>query len=150
MLGINKNFVKKIVKIILFFTIFLISACAGTGTKNLSAVNFEVPDNDSAVFVVRKKRYMASAGLIKIVLDGQEVAQLGIGEMERVAISPGNHKISAQIGNILQLGVQSDNEAFIAEKGKSYFFIADYDQGFFTAKWSLTPTTKEGFQSATN
>jgi hypothetical protein len=141
---------KNIVKITLIFTIFLISACAGTGTKNLSAINFEVLDNDSAVFVVRKKRYTASAQLIKIVLDGQEVAQLGVGEMERVQISPGSHKISAQIGNILGLGIQADNEAFIAEKGKSYFFIADYDQGFFTSKWSLTPTTKTGFQSVAN
>ena len=49
------------------FFIFLTS-CTGTGTKNLSAINFEVPDNDFAVFVVRKKRYTASAQLVKISL----------------------------------------------------------------------------------
>ena len=135
--------------IVLFITGFL-TACTGTGTKNLSAINFEVPDNNSAVFVVRKSRFAASGGLVKISLDGQEVAQLGIGEMERIAISPGSHKISASIGNILQIGIQADNEAFVAEKGKSYFFIADYEQGFFTTKWTLTPTTKAGFQSVAN
>ena len=100
--------------------------------------------------MVRKKRYTASGQLVKILLDGQEIAKLGVGEMERVSISPGSHKISAKISNVLGIGIQADNEAFVAEKGKSYFFIADYDQGFFTSKWSLTPTTKAGFQSVAN
>ena len=135
--------------IILFVSGFL-TACAGTGTTNLSAINLEVPSDDSAVFIIRKKKFQASLGLVKVLVDGQEVAKLGIGEMERVAISPGSHKVSVTVGDVLQLGIGGDVEAFIAEKGKSYFFIADYDQGFFTSKWSLTPTTKTGFQSVAN
>lgn len=136
--------------LIFIFTAIVLTACAGTGTKNLSAISFEIPEDESAIFIVRKKRYVASAGLIKISLDGQEIAKLGIGEMERVTVSPGSHKVSASIGNILQLGVQADSHAFVAEKGKSYFFIADIDEGFFTTKWTLTPTTKDGFQSVIN
>ena len=136
--------------LIFIFTATVLTACAGTGTKNFSAISFEVPSNESAVFVVRKKRYVASAGLIKIILDGREIAQLGIGEMEKVPIQPGSHKVEAKIGNILQLGIQGDVHAFIAEKGKSYFFIADYDPGLLTAKWSLTPTTESGFRGAAN
>ena len=56
--------------LIFIFTATVLTACVGTGTKNLSAINFEVPDNDFAVFVVRKKRYTASAQLVKILLDG--------------------------------------------------------------------------------
>ena len=135
--------------IILFVSGFL-TACAGTGTTNLSAINLEVPSDDSAVFIIRKKKFQASLGLVKVLVDGQEVAKLGVGEMERVAISPGSHKVSVAAGDVLQLGMAGDVEAFIAEKGKSYFFIADYHQGFWNAKWTLTPTTKDGIRSAAN
>jgi len=136
--------------LIFIFTATVLTACAGTGTRNLSAINLEVPDDDSAVFIVRKKKFQASLGLVKVLVDGREVAKLGVGEMERVAISPGSHKVSVTVGDVLQLGMGGDVEAFIAEKGKSYFFIADYDQGFWSAKWTLTPTTKDGFTSAAN
>ena len=136
--------------LIILFVSGLLTACVGTGTKNLSAINLEVPSDDSAVFIVRKKKYQASLGLVKVLVDGQEVAKLGIGEMERVAISPGSHKVTVTTGDVLQLGMGGDNAAFIAEKGKSYFFIADYEQGFWSAKWTLTPTTKDGFRSAAN
>lgn len=139
----------KYLLIVLFFSAFL-SACAGTGTTNLSAINLEAPSGDSAVFIVRKKKFQASLGLVKVLVDGQQVAKLGVGEMERVAISPGSHKVSVAAGDVLQLGMGGDVEAFIAEEGKSYYFIADYEQGFWNAKWSITPTTKSGFKSAAN
>ena len=57
---------------------------------------------------------MASAALPKILLDGQEIARLGIGEMERMNISPGPHKIQTKIGNVLQLGITGDASSFVA------------------------------------
>ena len=118
--------------------------------KKYIAINFEVPAEDSAIFIVRKKKYFGSASLVKILVDGREVGKLGIGEMERIAISPGSHKINVKIGSILQAGIGGDASAFIAEKGKSYFFIADMEAGLFAGKWSITPTTKSGFQQVLN
>ena len=138
-------------KLVLFlFLIPVLSGCAGTGTKNYSSISYETPSDQAVLFVGRKSRYVGSAALPKILLDGQVVAKLGIGEMERVNISAGSHKLQTKIGNILQIGVGSDSAAFIAEKGKKYFFIIDYDQGFFSAKWKLTETTENGFQGALN
>ena len=135
--------------IVLFLT-SLLAACAGTGTKNFSALNLEASADDAVIFIVRKKKFQASLGLVKVKVDGREVAKLGIGEMERVTISPGNHKVSVSAGDVLQIGMGSDTTAFIAEKGNSYYFIADYHQGFWNAKWTITPTTKSGFTSAAN
>ena len=144
------TFVKFKYFLIFIFTATILTSCAGTGTTNLSAINFEVPTEDSAIFIVRKKKYFGSAALVKILVDGREVGKLGVGEMERIAISPGSHKINVKIGSILQAGIGGDATAFIAEKGKSYFFIADIEQGFFSGKWSITPTTKDGFQQVLN
>ena len=135
-----------------FFIAFLlfVTACTGTGTKNYSSVSYEAPSDQAVLFVGRKSRYIASGTLPKILLDGQEIAKLGIGEMERVNISAGSHKLQTKIGNILQIGIGSDSAAFIAEEGKKYFFIIDFDQGFFSAKWKLTETTENGFQGSLN
>lgn len=128
----------------------VLASCAGTGTSSISMINLEVGKDESVAFFVRKKKYMASLGLVKVVMDGQEVGKLGIGEMERVRVNPGAHNINVSIGNILQLGTGSDATAFIAEKGKAYYFIVDYEQKLFSAQWTITETSAAGFKKALN
>ena len=136
-------------KLVLFlFLVSVLSGCAGTGTKNYGAISYDAPSDQAVLFVGRKNRFIASGALPKILLDGREVAKLGIGEMQRVNISTGSHKIQTKIGNILQIGIGSDSASFVAEKGKKYFYIIDFDQGFFSSKWKLTETTENGFQGA--
>jgi hypothetical protein len=137
-------------KFIIISLLFFLSACAGTGTKNYSSISYEAPSDQAVLFVGRKNRYVASAALPKILLDGQEIAKLGVGEMERLNISVGPHKLQTKIGNILQLGTGGDSTSFVAEKGKKYFFIIDYDQKLFSANWSIVETTEGGFQGSLN
>ena len=106
--------------------------------------------DETAAFFVRKKRFVASAGLVKIALDGNEIGKLGVGEMERISIEPGSHTARVTISNLLQAGIGGDAVAFNAEEGKAYYFIVDYDQGLFTGKWSITETSKNGFTKALN
>ena len=137
-------------KYFLIAVLLFVTACTGTGTKNYGAISYDAPSDQAVLFVGRKNRVIASGALPKILLDGREVAKLGIGEMQRVNISTGSHKIQTKIGNILQIGIGSDSAAFVAEKGKKYFYIIDFDQGFFSSKWKLTETTENGFQGALN
>ena len=137
-------------KYFLIAVLLFVTACTGTGTKNYGAISYDAPSDQAVLFVGRKNRFIASGALPKILLDGREVAKLGIGEMQRVNISTGSHKIQTKIGNILQIGIGSDSASFIAEKGKKYFYIIDFDQGFFSSKWKLTETTENGFQGALN
>lgn len=137
-------------KIFLLIIFFALTACAGTGTKNYSSISYEAPSDQAALFVGRKNRYMASAALPKILLDGKEIAKLGVGEMERLNVSVGAHKLQTKIGNVLQLGTGGDSTSFVAEKGKKYYFIIDYDQKMFSANWTIMETTEGGFQGSLN
>ena len=143
---------KKIVNklLIVLFILPVLASCAGTGTKNYSSINYEAPSDQAVLFVGRKNRFMAGGALPKILLDGQEIAKLGVGEMERLNISAGPHKLQTKIGNILQLGIGSDATSFVAEKGKKYFFIIDFDQKLFSSNWSIVETTEGGFQGSLN
>ncbi len=143
-----KNKINKL--LILLFLLPVLASCAGTGTKNYGSINYDAPADQAVLFVGRKNRYVASAALPKILLDGQEIARLGIGEMERMNISPGPHKIQTKIGNVLQLGITGDASSFVAEKGKKYFFIIDYDQKMFSGNWEIIETTESGFQGSLN
>ena len=129
---------------------FALTACAGTGTKNYSSISYEAPTDQAALFIGRKSRYVASAALPKILLDGKEIARLGVGEMERLNVSVGAHKLQTKIGNILQLGTGGDSTSFVAEKGKKYYFIIDFDQKMFSANWTIIETTEGGFQGSLN
>ena len=116
----SKYISTKVILLVFFFS--LLVGCAGTGTKNYSSINYEAPSDQSVVFVGRVNRYIASAGLVSIVIDGEEIGKLGIGEMERLNVSPGSHKIQTKIGNILQVGVGGDATAFVAKPGKNISF----------------------------
>ena len=134
----------------LLIIFFALTACAGTGTKNYSSISYEAPTDQAALFIGRKNRYVASAALPKILLDGKEIAKLGVGEMERLNVSVGAHKLQTKIGNVLQLGMGGDSTSFVAEKGKKYFFIIDYDQKLFSSNWTILETTEGGFQGSLN
>lgn len=140
----------KLKSLIFLFLLSVLASCAGTGTKNYGTISYEAPTDQAVVFIGRTNKYMASAGLVKIILDGSEIGKLGIGEMERVNISAGSHKIQSKIGNVIQLGVQGDTSSFVAEKGKKYFFIVDFNQKLFSSQWKITETTENGFQSSIN
>ena len=137
-------------KFFLLIIFFALTACAGTGTKNYSSISYEAPTDQAALFIGRKSRYVASAALPKILLDGKEIARLGVGEMERLNVSAGAHKLQTKIGNILQLGTGGDATSFVAEKGKKYYFIIDFDQKMFSANWTIIETTEGGFQGSLN
>ena len=141
----------RLIKLLLSITLLTLTvSCAGTGTKSLSMINLNVDSDETAAFFVRKKRFVASGGLAKIALDGNEIGKLGVGEMERISIEPGSHTARVTISNLLQAGIGGDAVAFNAEEGKAYYFIVDYDQGLFTGKWSITETSKNGFTKALN
>lgn len=141
---------KKILLIVSIASLFFLSACAGTGTKNLSQLSFQNKPGESSLFFVRPERYLASAVRISVFVNGQEVGKLGIGEMEKYPIKPGSHSISIKSGDLGGLGVGSDSYAVIAEANKSYFFIIDFDQGFFISNWKITETSEQGFRKALN
>ena len=48
------------------------------------------------------------------------------------------------------MGTGGDSTSFVAEKGKKYFFIIDFDQKLFSANWTIMETTEGGFQGSLN
>lgn len=140
---------KKILLIVSIASLFFLSACAGTGTKNLSQLSFQNKPGESSLFFVRPERFVAGGGRVTVFVNGQEIAKLGIGEMEKVPVKPGAQSISAKAGDLL-FGVGGDSYSLIADPNKNYFFIVDIDVGFFSSSFKITETSEQGFRKALN
>ena len=140
----KKTFPKILASILILF----LSACAGTGTKDISSISFKKSPDKANLFFIRKNVYLASAGLIKVLVNGVEVGKIGVGEMEKFQTAPGSTSIKASTGNLAALGATGDTYAFKAEAGKNYYFILTYDQKFFSGGWKINETTERGFKSA--
>ena len=132
------------------FLLFLLNNCVGTGTKNLSQLSFQNKPGESSMFFVRPERFVAGGVRIGVFVDGQEICKLGIGEMEKYPVKPGGHSVNIKSGDITGFGISSDAYSIVAEPNKNYFFIIDYDQGFFSQSWKITETSEQGFRKALN
>lgn len=132
------------------FLLFLLNNCVGTGTKNLSQLSFQNKPGESSMFFVRPERFVAGGVRIGVFVDGQEIGKLGVGEMEKYPVKPGGHSVNIKSGDIGGFGISSDAYSIVAEPNKNYFFIIDYDQGFFSQSWKITETSEQGFRKALN
>ena len=132
------------------FLLFLLNNCVGTGTKNLSQLSFQNKPGESSMFFVRPERFLAGGVRIGVFVDGQEIGKLGVGEMEKYPVKPGGHSVNIKSGDITGFGISSDAYSIVAEPNKNYFFIIDYDQGFFSQSWKITETSEQGFRKALN
>lgn len=132
------------------FLLFLLNNCVGTGTKNLSQLSFQNKPGEASMFFVRPERFVAGGVRIGVFVDGQEIGKLGVGEMEKYPVKPGGHSVNIKSGDITGFGISSDAYSIVAEPNKNYFFIIDYDQGFFSQSWKITETSEQGFRKALN
>ena len=133
-----------------FILLLFLSNCVGTGTKSLSQLSFQNKPGESSIFFVRPERFIAGGVRIGVFVDGQEIGKLGIGEMEKYPVKPGGHSINIKSGDLGGFGISSDAYSIIAEPNKNYFFIIDFDQGFFSGSWKITETSEQGFRKALN
>ena len=133
-----------------FILLLFLSNCAGTGTKSLSQLSFQNKPGESSIFFVRPERFVAGGVRIGVFVDGQEIGKLGVGEMEKYPVKPGGHSINIKSGDLGGFGISSDAYSIIAEPNKNYFFIIDFDQGFFSSTWKITETSEQGFRKALN
>ena len=142
---------KRLRTYLLLILIPVLTSCATTGTRDISMINFELPgDNESALFFVRKKQFVAGGQPSKIFVDNIEVSKIISGQLDKIIIEPGRHIIRTEMSNILGAGIVPVDVAVNTKNGSSYYFIINYDAGLLTGKFSITETTKNGFLQASN
>ena len=114
-------------------------------------INFELPgDNESALFFVRKKQFIAGGQPSKIFVDDIEVSKITSGQLDKIIVAPGRHVIRTGIANVLGVGILADNVTVNTKNGSSHYFIINYDADLLAGKFNITETTKDGFLQVLN
>ena len=130
------------------FLLFLISNCAGTGTKNISTISIDEKIDKVGIYFSRPSAYVGGAVLGSVTVNGEKVGDIGDGEYIRHIINPGNFSAKIETGGIALGAISADSVAGTGKNGDKFFYIIYIKQGFFSSDWKLTETTNLGFKQS--
>ena len=135
--------IKKVNILFIILFSFLLVSCSGTGTKNKPSISNS--GGSTTLYFTREDGFVASGVLAKIIVNGTEIAQLGIKEYTNFKAS-GNYKIKVSGAGLGGFGMGNDSTSGIAD-GKNYFYIIGVKQSLFSTKFTIRETTESGFNS---
>ena len=135
--------IKKIKLLLILFLLPALVSCAGTGTKNKPSISNS--GGSTTLYFTREDGFVASGVHAKIVVNGTEIAQLGIKEYTNFKAS-GNYKIKVSGAGLGGFGMGNDSTSGVAD-GKNYFYIVGVKQSLFSTKFTIRETTESGFNS---
>ena len=133
-------------RLILLTLLVLLSACAGTGSKNYADMGSQIESTAEAkLFLLRDKGHVGSALLLNVVLNGKQVAEVGSGEMVALMPIKGTNYLQVSIGGLMPM----DSRAIQFESdGKAHrYFIASIQQGIFLNELKLTETVESSWRA---
>jgi hypothetical protein len=141
----------------LSLSVSLLAACASTVPMNnisQEVVSLEKPkvsleaDSNTAVLTIVRDDTFVRDRSARLFVDGNEVGRIEYGQVLRVPVTPGSHKLKMKFesGSV----VHTNSVTLKAEAGQKYFYkmkrgsqggIGGYYGGLVTTSFRLLPTT---------
>ena len=126
----------------------LLTACVGTGTTSVQAVQRAVYVQDGSVYVYRGKMFMGSGNVAVIELNNKPLGELGIKQTIIGKAKSGENILKATLGlskvfgdNVLVANFQSDGK-------KNRYFIYTFRQTFWKNVYDLLEVTEDSFKKS--
>ena len=138
----------KFKKLLLLLVLFLVPACAGTGTKNFPNLNTELNKSGSSIYFFRPGAYIGGGIIPSIIVNGTEIGTLGNDEYLETFVKSGEFTIVSKVKGLNSIGMETDSRSGVAKPGKNFFYIVSLKQKLFTGQFLLTETTESGFKQA--
>jgi len=129
--------------------IFL-SACAGSGTRDLAGIQSVVASADAnSVVISRNTGFVGLVPRINIKLDGERAAALGNEEVVSFRVTPGEHTLEAQFEGASSIGVKKGVATFVNDGTSPQFFTISLKSGLIGAELILIQVTADSFGATT-
>ena len=124
-------------RLILLTLMVLLSACAGTGSRNYAAMESQIESTaEGKLFLLREENFFGSGVLMKVLLNGKQVAEVGTGEMIVLMPTVGKNDLQVRMGGLAQLASRAIQ--FDADGNTKRYFIANIQQRTFSPELKLT------------
>ena len=141
----KQNFFFRIKYTFLILLFLFLTSFAGTGSKvkpNISVEN----SGSTNLYFVRESGFIAGGVLVKVEVNGVEIAKLGTKEYTNYKTS-GNFKIDVSGAGLGGMGMGGDSTSGVGNE-KNFFYIISVKQGLFSTKFIINETTESGFNQA--
>jgi hypothetical protein len=133
-------------RLILLTLLVLLAGCAGTGSRNYAEMTSQIDSTaEGKLFLLRDKGFVGGGLLMKVLLNGKQVAEVGSGEMIALMPTKGTNYLQGSIGGLIQM--DSRTIQFESDGKAHRYFIASIQQGFFSNELKLTETVEGSWRA---
>lgn len=128
---------------------FLLVACSGTGVDYNQHVEKSVTTQDGTAFVAREGQWIGGAVLLKVILNGSELGELGNNEILTGKIKTGQNTLTIKPQGIGKLSYSDESFNFQSTDSNNAYFIVDLNNKLlgFGSSIVITETTEASFKA---
>ena len=134
--------------VISFLFFFLLTACAGTGTKSTTYIPELESNGSGQVFILRDSGFLGIASVFTVELNNISIGKLGNKEILTTQANNGANTLTVKVTGIQGLGLNEPYYTFNASMNENYYFIINLKAGILTNKLEIVEVTESSFRQA--
>jgi len=126
-----------------------LSACSGTGVNYDQQVEKSVTTQDGTAFIAREGQWIGGGVLLKVILNGSELGELGNNEIHTGKIKTGQNTLTIKPQGIGKLSYSDESFNFQSTDSNNAYFIVDLNNKLlgFGSSIVITETTEASFKA---
>lgn len=127
----------------------LLAGCAGTGIDYNQQVEKSVTTQDGTAFIAREGRWIGGGVLLKVILNGSELGELGNNEILTGKIKVGQNTLTIKPQGIGKISYSDESFNFQGTDDKNVYFMIDLNNKLlgFGSSIVITETTEASFKA---
>ena len=127
----------------------LLVGCSGTGVDYNQQVEKSVTTQDGTAFIAREGQWVGGAVLLKVMLNGSELGELGINEILTGKIKSGQNTLTIKPQGLGKLSYSDESFNFQSTDNNNAYFIVDLNHKIlgFGSSIVITETTEASFKA---
>ena len=130
-------------------TALFLSACSGTGVDYNQQVEKSVTTQDGTAFIAREGQWVGGAVLLKVILNGSELGELGNNEIHTGKIKSGQNTLTIKPQGLGKLSYSDESFNFQSTDTNNAYFIVDFNNKLlgFGSSIVITEMTEASFKA---
>ena len=127
----------------------LLAGCSGTGVDYNQQVEKSVTTQDGTAFIAREGQWIGGGVLLKVILNGSELGELGNNEILTGKIKAGQNTLTIKPQGVGKLSYSDQSFNFQGTDDKNAYFIIDLNNKLlgFGSSIVITETTEASFKA---
>ena len=121
-------------------------ACSGTGEKYNSSIDTQTTSETGKVFITRESGFGGSGTLVAVVLNGNQIGEIGNDEILIADSKGGDNIISARTTGVGSLFYGSDEYTFSNDGSTNSYFVLTLKNSILNNRIIIQETTEKSWK----